>query len=135
MSKFAEDTVQRAERVPVEVKQEFATNPLLRTYAKDTNEAQLKRAQDNIEQNGYENEVERLLSADHFTADDNVETGMIAISSFEAGDIATGLEMALKYRQTGTEQAQALQSRKLFATMTPSHIALKVAMKAEQKLQ
>lgn len=37
VSKFAEDTVQRAERVPVDVKQEFATNPLLRTNAKDTN--------------------------------------------------------------------------------------------------
>ena len=133
VSQFAERTVQRA-AVPVQVKQEFRNNPLLRNYAKDTNADQMNRAMQNIETNGYESEVNRLLDADTFSAEDTVEAGAIAISAFEAGDISTGLEMALKYRVVGTEQAQAFQSRKLFAGMTPTHIKLKVAGEAEQTL-
>lgn len=134
VSQFAEKTVQRAVSVPVQVKQEFQTNPLLRSYAKDTNAAQLERAMGNIERDGYEAEVNRLLDADTFSAEDTVEAGAIAISAFEAGDVSTGLEMALKYRTVGTEQAQAMQSRKMFAGMSPTHIKLKVAGEAEQTL-
>lgn len=134
VSQFAEKTVQRAVSVPVQVKREFQTNPLLRSYAKDTNAAQLERAMGNIERDGYEAEVNRLLDAETFSAEDTVEAGAIAISAFEAGDVSTGLEMALKYRTVGTEQAQAMQSRKMFAGMSPTHIKLKVAGEAEQTL-
>ncbi|MBQ2991133.1 MAG: hypothetical protein IJD60_07565 [Clostridia bacterium] len=134
VSQFAEKTVQHAVSLPVQVKKEFQTNPLLRNYAKDTNAAQLERAMGNIERDGYEAEVNRLLDAETFSAEDTVEAGAIAISAFEAGDVSTGLEMALKYRTVGTEQAQAMQSRKMFAGMSPTHIKLKVAGEAEQML-
>lgn len=134
VSRFAADTVQRIEAVPVRVRQEFDTNPILRSYRTDSNADQISRATDRIESAGYQNEVDRLLEAETFNADDNVEAGMIALAAFENGDIRTGLDMALKYRIAGTEQGKALQSRKVLSKMTPTHMALKLSADMEQRL-
>lgn len=134
VSRFAADTVQRIEAVPVRVRQEFDTNPILRSYKTDSNADQIARATDRIESAGYQSEVDRLLEAESFNADDNVEAGMIALAAFENGDIRTGLDMALKYRIAGTEQGKALQSRKVLSKMTPTHMALKISADMEKRL-
>lgn len=134
VSRFAADTVQHIEAVPVRVRQEFDTNPILRSYKTDSNADQIARATDRIESAGYQSEVDRLLEAESFNADDNVEAGMIALAAFENGDIRTGLDMALKYRIAGTEQGKALQSRKVLSQMTPTHMALKISADMEKRL-
>jgi len=135
VSQFATQTIQNAKHVPEQVKKLFSENRYLNGYKKDTNADQIDRAMNNIDQNGYDAEVSRLLDADYFSAEDTVEAGAIAISAFEEEDVATGLEMALKYRVIGSEQAQSFQSRKLFSEMSPTHVAMRVGGDVEAQLQ
>lgn len=128
------DTSAKSVGVPDAIKREIDTNPIFRSYKKDSNDAQFERAMDKVKKNGYTEEVERLLDADHFTTDDSVEAGALAIAAFESGDIATGLSLMAKDEVNVREAARTMQARQAFAKMTPTHVMAKVGGEMEVKL-
>lgn len=132
-SQFAQ-TAQKSPDAPEWWKREVRENALLKNYATDVNADQLKRATRRIAAAGYEAEVQRLLDADSFDADDTAEAGAIMNIAFGRGDVQTALDMALKYRVDGKGHATALQSRKMFAGMTPTNVKIKVAGEMEEML-
>lgn len=135
VSQFASQTIQNAPNVPEGIKREFAENPLLYGYKRDTNAEQYQRAMEKIEENGYKAEVERLLNSDKLELDDEVEAGAIAIAAFDSGDIVTGIDMAAKYQADGTNAAQILQARQLFAKLSPENIRMRIAGAMENALR
>lgn len=128
------DTLNRNPYLDEKVKEVFDTNPIFRSYKKDTNKAQLNRALGNIRKNGYAEEVERLLDADHLTVDESVEIDALTIAAFEQGDIAAGFNLAAKRELNQREAARTLQASSIFAKMSPSHVMAKIAGKAEVTL-
>ena len=84
MSQFASKTIQNAPNVSDQIKAEFNTNPLLKTYRTDSNDAQVERALGNLKKNGFEKEAERLLNAETLTTDDGIEAGLMALYAFES---------------------------------------------------
>ena len=84
VSQFASKTIQNAPNVSDQIKAEFNTNPLLKTYRTDSNDAQVERALGNLKKNGFEKEAERLLNAETLTTDDGIEAGLMALYAFES---------------------------------------------------
>lgn len=131
---FATQTAQRSAAVPKWLKQELMANPEQRYYDRETNDDQLIRAWNHIQQEGYEAARDRLLKTENFTTDDNAEANVIMAMAFREEDVDTALLMAHRYNMEGTKQGQALQVRKLFSRMTPTGIRQWAAGKAETNL-
>jgi len=131
---FATQTAQRSEAMPQWLKSELMNNPEQRYYDRDTNDAQLMRAWNRYQQEGYEGVRDRLLAADHFTADDVADANMIMAMAFRNEDVGTALEIAHKYNTEGTKQGQALQARQVFKRMSPTGVRQWAAGEAEKNL-
>lgn len=131
---FATQTAQRSEAMPQWLKNELMNNPNQRYYDRDTNDAQLMRAWERYQQEGYEGVRDRLLAADHFTADDTADANMIMAIAFRNEDVGTALQIAQKYNEEGTKQGQALQARQIFKRMSPTGIRQWAAGEAERNL-
>ena len=131
---FATQTAQHSEAMPQWLKNELMNDPNQRYYDRDTNDAQLMRAWDRYQQEGYEGVRDRLLAADHFTADDVADANMIMAMAFRNEDVGTALSIAQKYNEEGTKQGQALQARQVFKRMSPTGIRQWAAGEAERNL-
>lgn len=132
---FATQTAQRSQAMPLWLKQELLSNSDQRFYERDTNNDQLMRAWNRIQQDGYEETRDSILNSEGtLSTDDTAAANVIMAMAFRDGDVNTALEMAHRYNTEGTKQGQALQARKLFSRMTPTGIRTWAAGKAEQAL-
>ena len=131
---FATQTAQRSEAMPEWLKQELMSDPQQRYYERDSNNAQLMRAWERYQQEGYAGVRDRLLRAENFTADDIADANMIMAMAFRNDDVGTALEIAKKYNMEGTKEGQTLQARKIFKRMSPTGIRQWAAGEAETKL-
>lgn len=131
---FATQTAQRSEAMPDWLKQELMGNPQQRYYERDSNDAQLMRAWERYQQEGYDAIRDRLLRAESFTADDIADANMIMTMAFRNEDVGTALEIAKKYNTEGTKEGQTLQARNIFKRMTPTGIRTWAAGQAETRL-
>lgn len=132
---FATQTAQRSTNMPEDLKQELLSNMDQSKYAKDTNAAQLDRAWERIQSNGYVATRDELFSKDNYNADDVAAANIIMEMAFRDGDFETAMDISHAYNKMGTVQAQGLQARRIFDKMTPAMARNWVAGKCEQELQ
>ena len=131
---FATKTAQESGAMPEWLKQELMSDPQQRYYERDSNNAQLMRAWERYRQEGYDGVRDRILAAEHFTADDIADANMIMAMAFRNEDVATALQVAQKYNTEGTKEGQTLQARSIFKRMTPTGIRTWAAGQAEARL-
>lgn len=132
---FARQSVQQSEAMPDWLKQEMYQNPEELNYEIDTNMEQAERGYNRIVQNGFEQERDRLLGLERFSADDTAEANVIMAIANHNGDAETLLAIASKYNREGTKAGQELQARKLFSKMSPTGAKAMVAGSLENTLQ
>ena len=131
---FATKTAQQSQAMPDWLKQELLSNPQQRYYEKDSNDAQLMRAWDRIQQDGYEATRDSILKTEGtLGADDIAAANVIMAMAFRNNDMDTAMQMAHRYNVDGTQTAKALQARKLFSRMTPTGMRASVAAQSEAK--
>lgn len=132
---FANQTLQDSPAMPDWLKQEMRSNPAESDYEIDSNYAQAERGWNRIQENGYEQERDRLLQLERFSADDTAEANLIMAMAEREGDAETLLAVASKYNREGTKAGQELQARKLFTRMSPTAAKVMVAGQLESRLQ
>lgn len=132
---FANQTLQDSPAMPDWLKQEMRSNPAESDYEIDSNYAQAERGWNRIQENGYEQERDRLLQLERFSADDTAEANLIMAMAEREGDAETLLAVASKYNREGTKAGQELQARKLFTRMSPTSAKVMVAGQLESRLQ
>ena len=132
---FANQTLQDSPAMPDWLKQEMRSNPTESDYEIDSNYAQAERGWNRIQENGYEQERDRLLQLERFSADDTAEANLIMAMAEREGDAETLLAVASKYNREGTKAGQELQARKLFTRMSPTAAKVMVAGQLESRLQ
>ena len=133
---FAGQTMQNSPAVPDWIKQEFM-RPGELNYDVDSNREQVERSWQRIQQNGYEQERERLLSLDRYSADDTAEANLMMAMALreETSDPETFMALASHYNKEGTKAGQELQARKLFTRMSPTGARVWAAGKMETALE
>ena len=131
---FASQTAQNSQAMPEELRQELLANDAQHYYETDTNRAQLERAWEQYQQDGFEASRDRILQADHLTTDDTAMANLLMALAFRSGDVNSAMELAHRYNVEGTEQGQALQARQLFSRMTPTGARAWVAGGMETQL-
>lgn len=133
---FTTKTLQESQAVPQWAKDALYNNPETRYYETDTNNDQIVRSWERLQNEGYEAMRDRLLAkaAKLITADDVADANMILAAANREGDTGTFLEMAAHYAVEGTREAQALQARKIFQRMTPTGMKVWAAGQSEKKL-
>ena len=132
---FANQTLQDSPAMPDWLKQEMRSNPAESDYEIDSNYAQAERGWNRIQENGYEQERDRLLQLERFSADDTAEANLIMAMAEREGDAETLLAVASKYNREGTKVGHELQARKLFTRMSPTAAKVMVAGQLESRLQ
>lgn len=131
---FAAQTAQTSQAMPLELRQELLDNDVQHYYDTDTNRAQLDRAWQQYQQDGFEASRDRILQAEHLTTDDIAMSNLLMALAFRSGDVNSAMELAHRYNLEGTAQGQALQARKLFSRMTPTGARAWVAGGMETQL-
>lgn len=131
---FASQTAQNSQAMPEELRQELLSNDAQHYYETDTNRAQLERAWEQYQQDGFEASRDRILQAEHLTTDDTAMANLLMALAFRSGDVNSAMELAHRYNVEGTEQGQALQARQIFSRMTPTGARAWVAGGMETQL-
>lgn len=131
---FAAQTAQNSQAMPEDLRQELLLNDEQHYYDTDSNRAQLDRAWERYQQDGFDVCRDRILQAEHLTADDTAMANLLMALAFRSGDVNSAMELAHRYNVEGTAAAQALQARKIFSRMTPTGAKAWVAGKAETQL-
>lgn len=132
---FAAKTMPNTEAVPEWIWREFQSRPGEMNYDKDTNREQVERGWQRIQQNGYDAELDRLMEAERFSADNTAEANLMMAMAIRNDDPATFMALASKYNKEGTEAGKELQARKLFSKMSPTGSQIWVAGKLETQLE
>lgn len=131
---FASQTAQRSQAMPPELRQELLGNDEQHYYTTDTNRAQLERAWDRYQQDGFEASRDRILQAEHLDTDDIAMANLLMSLAFRSGDANSAMELAHRYNVEGTSQGQAMQARQIFSRMTPTGARAWVAGGMETQL-
>lgn len=130
---FAVQTSQRSEAMPEWVKENLFNDPQSRYYMKDSNVSQLTRGWNRVQQDGYTQTRDRLLQVERMEPDDVAAANIIMLMANRNNDVETMMLMAHKYNEDGTLIGQAMQARKLFSSMSPTALKMKMAGKYEAK--
>lgn len=131
---FVAKTLPGNPNIPQWAVDSVTNNPKARYYNPETNMEQAQRGWERIQTNGIDAEVERLLNADHYTADDTMEADMLMAMAMreDSPDPALFFALSEKYGEDSTETARALQAHKAFSKLTPSGATAWFVGKAEQ---
>ena len=116
---FGSQTAQRSEAIHEETKRWLYDHS---GYVTDSNKAQVTRAIDRIETNGYTATLAEWLSKDLYkmnNADDQAMGVTLMGIAAHQGDTGSEVAIADKYNQLGTMAGQSLQARKIFNRLTP----------------
>lgn len=130
--KFVTDTLQASRMMPAYLKQTLFNDPTSRYYERDSNDEQIVRAYQTIQQEGREAAIERILSNDNLpTRDEIAQANVLMAMAAQEGDMSTLLALSRHYAEDTTEIARALQAQKIFKRMTPIGIMQATAAQAE----
>lgn len=131
---FTTKTLQESQAVPQWIKDTLYNNPNARFYEKDTNDEQIVRSMNRLQEEGYEAMRDRVLSGNADSADNVADANLILAMANRDGDVQTFLDVAARYAAEGTETAKTLQARKIFSRMTPTGMRVWAAGQMENKL-
>ena len=131
---FVRQTMPNTEAVPEWIWREFQNNPDELNYDIDTNREQVERGWQRIQREGHDVELNRLMEAERFSADDTAEANLMMAMALHNDDPATFMVLASKYNKEGTEAGKELQARKLFSKMTPTGARIWIAGRLENGL-
>lgn len=130
--KFVTDTLQASRMMPTYLKETLFNDPTSRYYDRDSNDEQIIRAYQTIQQEGREAVIERILSNDNLpTRDDIAQANVLMAMAAQEGDMSTLLALSRHYAADTTEIARSLQAQKIFKRMTPIGIMQATAAQAE----
>lgn len=131
---FTTKTLQESQAVPQWIKDTLYNNPNARFYEKDTNDEQIVRSMNRLQEEGYEAMRDRVLRGNADSADNVADANLILAMANRDGDVQTFLDVAARYAAEGTETAKTLQARKIFSRMTPTGMRVWAAGQMENKL-
>lgn len=130
---FATKTAQESDALPDWVKERLYNDPDARFYMKDSNAAQLLRGYNLVQRDGYIETRDRLMQTERMSADDIAASNIIMMTAERENDMETMMLMAHRYDIDGTLLGQAMQARKIFSSMSPTQLKMKMAGKFEAK--
>lgn len=130
---FATKTAQESDALPDWVKERLYNDPDARFYMKDSNAAQLIRGHNMIQRDGYIETRDRLMKTERMSEDDVAASNIIMMMAERENDMETLMLMAHRYDLDGTLLGQAMQARKIFSSMSPTQLKMKMAGKFETK--
>lgn len=122
---FGHQTAQDSDALHQEVRDYLYSHS---TYTPDTNQAQIDRAMDWVQQrandadpDGYRNAVNEVTSENFDYRSADGQARMLTVMGMAAlkGDVETELRLADAYNAQGTDLGRQLQARKIFRLMTP----------------
>lgn len=118
--KFVRDTLQASRLMPAYIKDTLFNDPTSRYYERDSNDEQIIRAYQTIQQEGREAVTQRILTNRELpTKDDIAQANVLMAMAAQEGNMSTLLALSRHYAEDTTEVARALQAQKIFKRMTP----------------
>lgn len=133
---FANQTIQNNQYIPDYIKQAFLNDPAKSDYSRESNMRHLNEAWNRVQSEGFDAAVNRLVNQEtKFTTEDNADALIIMRQALHDGDLDTLMSVATKYNTEGTDQAKALQIRRLMRTMTPTGFAQTVIQDISRKIE
>lgn len=132
---FVEKTLQESRAMPQQIKDALMRDPNALEYDVDSNDAQLMRAWERIQQEGVEAVTRRVLEREGLPDKDGIaEANVLMAMASRDGNFSLLMALARKYVPETTEIAQSLQSMKLFKRMTPTGAMAAAAAEGEKNL-
>jgi len=114
------ETLQKSQLFTDEEKQKIINEEEFRTYDKITNKESLNEAYEKLKEDGVTEALRWMNDKSETASATDIAEGVILLKHYaDAGDLASMVEVAKKYRQMKTSTAQALQASSILSRMTP----------------